>query len=119
MGITALAAAVAVLAATNSADVATNAADAARDWETPEIRAARIRYEAALKRADEALADAREIVEREREERRRVGPPWHVVPKFKTEDERRDYEIRQRMEIIDVLRQIDRAAAERRVRTDP
>lgn len=103
------------------AEIATNAAEvAALSWETPEIRAARLRYEAAMREADAALAELKPLVERYEAERRRLGPYRHYIPKFKTEDERREYEIRQRAEILDALRRVGREAeAARRVRTSP
>lgn len=119
MGIAAtFAAALAVAATTNAAGVATNSAGSVRDWETAELRAARLKYEAAVKRADEALAEVKAVVERHEAERKRLGPFRHTLPPFRSEDERREYEIRQRAEILDLLRQIDRSAAER-VRTFP
>lgn len=107
--------------ATNTAEIATNAAEvAALSWETPEIRAARLKYEAAMREADAALAELKPLVERYEAERRRLGPYRHYIPKFKTEDERREYEIRQRAEILDALRRVGREAeAARRVRTSP
>lgn len=101
-----------IAAAAVAANAATNAAppraSALGDDEPPAVRAARKRYEKALREADAALEAARREIERSKRTTGRcmVGPLWQTVPKGLTKEERWEYECRQRAEIIDQLRRI-------------
>lgn len=101
-----------IAAAAVAANAATNAAppcaSALGDDEPPAVRAARERYEKALREADAALEATNREIERSKRttDRYMVGPLWQTVPRGLTKEERWEYECRQRAEIIDQLRRI-------------